>query len=132
MSLQDGRQLLERAKSEYRRALRVVDSHLRSACAQDPKRIPEARDIQAEYGTGFSGVKLTEMFQPPPPETDAHGQPVYPPEGPAAYRPELKTEVEVPEGSTAPFSGAKPLKGGKTVEKKPAAEVSPEQPAGNG
>lgn len=68
MSLYDAREILKKAKAEYRRALRVVDSHLRAAVAQSPANIVEAREIQNDYVAGIaSETTLGPLVQPPGP-----------------------------------------------------------------
>jgi hypothetical protein len=75
MSLEDARQTLAAARSEYQRKLRGVDRRLAAAVAQDPSRIPEAREIQDGYGGRFEAATFSVNEQPVVPE-EHEGTPI--------------------------------------------------------
>lgn len=61
----EARHRLDVAQAAYRQALGGVDGMLRAAVAQDPANIPDAEDVQADYGMhGFRPAPLEPLEQP--------------------------------------------------------------------
>lgn len=99
--LTEARRVLSGLQQGYAQSLRKVDQLLRSAVAQDPSCVDEARAVQGSYGTlTFEPVGLAPLEQPAAQHNDPQVAP------PAAEQVEQPAGGKVRKNRLAPVEAA--------------------------